>query len=462
MPVRVRRDVYGLPEWDDVLLWYARAVVHMKQRPLTTPTSWDFQAAVHGRQPEGQKPGVWDECQHETWFFLPWHRAYVYCWETIVQAAIVELGGPGDWSLPYWNYSDERNANARILPPAFRAQKTPDGSDNPLLVERDPQVNAGQPVGPASDVDVSALDEPYFQGSAHGGSTGFGGPVTGFPHHGGGSFGTLETTPHGAVHVDIGGLMQDPDTAAQDPIFWLHHANIDRLWSIWLSTPGHTNPKDQKWRNQTYPLHDVIGKPIQFTAAQVLDTTAGPLSYQYESLTDPRAAPATQFAARVSTPPNEQVPEMLGATAVPVTLGIDDSHARLALEAPSGPGAVQAAAAPSPHRIHLNLENVTGVRATTNYDVYLNLPEGGEPQQHPELLAGVLPTFGVGRASTREDPHTGGSGLHAAFDVTSVVSRLQEAGQWDPGHVRVSFVPRRRDQDQPPVTIGRVSVYITR
>ena len=32
--------------------------------------------------------------------------------------------------------------------------------------------------------------------------------------------------------------MGDPLTAAQDPIFWLHHANIDRLWNHWLQQGG--------------------------------------------------------------------------------------------------------------------------------------------------------------------------------------------------------------------------------
>ena len=41
--------------------------------------------------------------------------------------------------------------------------------------------------------------------------------------------GELESQPHDVVHVSLNGLMDDPDTAAEDPIFWLHHANIDRL-----------------------------------------------------------------------------------------------------------------------------------------------------------------------------------------------------------------------------------------
>ena len=43
-------------------------------------------------------------CQHQGWFFLPWHRMYLYFFERIVRAAVVEAGGPADFALPYWNY----------------------------------------------------------------------------------------------------------------------------------------------------------------------------------------------------------------------------------------------------------------------------------------------------------------------------------------------------------------------
>ncbi|CZR41691.1 uncharacterized protein FPRO_11281 [Fusarium proliferatum ET1] len=42
----------------------------------------------------------------------------------------------------------------------------------------------------------------------------------------------LESGPHGAIHSAIGGDMI-PNTSPNDPIFFLHHAQIDRLWSLW-------------------------------------------------------------------------------------------------------------------------------------------------------------------------------------------------------------------------------------
>jgi tyrosinase len=39
--------------------------------------------------------------------------------------------------------------------------------------------------------------------------------------------------PHGQVHVNIGGDMQSTLTSPNDPVFYLHHANVDRLWWKW-------------------------------------------------------------------------------------------------------------------------------------------------------------------------------------------------------------------------------------
>jgi len=38
---------------------------------------------------------------------------------------------------------------------------------------------------------------------------------------------------HDSMHVWIGGDMDDISTSAFDPIFWMHHTNVDRLWARW-------------------------------------------------------------------------------------------------------------------------------------------------------------------------------------------------------------------------------------
>jgi hypothetical protein len=49
---------------------------------------------------------------------------------------------------------------------------------------------------------------------------------------GGGVQGTLEALPHNQVHNSIGGWMPTP-ASPRDPIFFMHHCNIDRIWAVW-------------------------------------------------------------------------------------------------------------------------------------------------------------------------------------------------------------------------------------
>ncbi|RKP09204.1 hypothetical protein THASP1DRAFT_3510, partial [Thamnocephalis sphaerospora] len=42
----------------------------------------------------------------------------------------------------------------------------------------------------------------------------------------------LEGPPHGVVHMGIGGDMASM-TSPNDPLFWVHHSFIDKLWSDW-------------------------------------------------------------------------------------------------------------------------------------------------------------------------------------------------------------------------------------
>ncbi|KAI5364067.1 putative tyrosinase copper-binding domain, di-copper centre-containing domain superfamily [Septoria linicola] len=54
----------------------------------------------------------------------------------------------------------------------------------------------------------------------------------------------LEAGPHGAIHSAVGGDL-GPSTSPNDPVFFLHHAQVDRLWWEWQQQ----NPKK---RNAEY------------------------------------------------------------------------------------------------------------------------------------------------------------------------------------------------------------------
>src|SRR6188472_1819854 len=105
-----RADVWSLAPADPIVTYYGRAVAAMKAKSANDPTSWTYQAAIHGTYTTPTKP-LWLECRHQGWFFLPWHRMYLYYFERIVRAQVVALGGPANWALPYWNYENGSGHN---------------------------------------------------------------------------------------------------------------------------------------------------------------------------------------------------------------------------------------------------------------------------------------------------------------------------------------------------------------
>ncbi|KAI1129745.1 Di-copper centre-containing protein [Nemania abortiva] len=44
---------------------------------------------------------------------------------------------------------------------------------------------------------------------------------------------------HAGGHFSMGGLGIDPYASAADPAFWLHHAQVDRVWTIWQNLNPH-------------------------------------------------------------------------------------------------------------------------------------------------------------------------------------------------------------------------------
>ena len=81
----------------------------------------------------------------------------------------------------------------------------------------------------------------------------------------------------------------DPNLAALDPIFWLHHANIDRLWEVWRRRDtSHTNLRSPYWLSGVpFRFNSVNGTVVSMVTSDVLDMAAPALDYTYEDLTDP-------------------------------------------------------------------------------------------------------------------------------------------------------------------------------
>lgn len=494
---RIRKNVYDLPPGDVTLAWYAKAVDAMRKRPSTDPTSWNYQAAIHGIYPSnpfwaslGPAPSpteqsqYWNQCQHGSWFFLPWHRMYLAYFEEIVAATIVDLGGPSDWALPFWNYSDTANQPQVLsIPPEFTSGSS---ATNPLQM---PSAggNPGRDSTTVAQVDtvLTALNIPVFAGAWRGATQGFGGPVTTFSH-GGGTHGGLEHLPHDFVHVDIGGAMGDPDTAGLDPIFWLHHANIDRLWQVWLNqNSAHINPVNPNWLNYAFDFHDSTGARVTMTPAQVLDTTKVLSGYTYEgvptavgfnSISNVRTGTSAfstfsttiispQAAIQLAAAANETAPEILAASNGTAVLGdqpisatlnfLPENLRRVTQRSNLTAFSFNAFGIPahSGGEAFLNFENITGSGIPPVYDVYVHAGPGAP------RYAGSLPFFGVA-SSSRPSTHNSGSGQQYILDISDLRLQMQQENEWDDTKLNVTIQPRHDPKAGSSVQIGRISLYV--
>jgi tyrosinase len=57
-------------------------------------------------------------------------------------------------------------------------------------------------------------------------------------------FRTMEGSPHGAAHVSFNGWLSSIPTAPKDPLFFMLHANVDRLWALWQWMNQRSNADD--------------------------------------------------------------------------------------------------------------------------------------------------------------------------------------------------------------------------
>src|SRR5262249_3184594 len=96
------------------------------------------------------------------------------------------------------------------------------------------------------------------------------------------------------------GLMSDPGIAALDPVFYLHHCNIDRLWAVW-NAAGNRNPTDPSWLNgpaavgQREFIMPLPANSAWVYTPQQMDSLSK-LDYTYDSL--PALAPAVNVLSQ--------------------------------------------------------------------------------------------------------------------------------------------------------------------
>ena len=485
---RIRRDVAKLGDgWNDTLLWYAKAVRELDTRAIDDRTSWRFLGAMHGfnetawRASDLFRPGeatpadltnntFGDQCQHGTWYFLPWHRGYLAAFEAIVAAAVKKLQGPDDWALPYWNYFDAQNPNARRIPAPFLDPVLPDdGKPNPLSQPPRRDTTVLEPFGSVPDISLMAMNEPDFLVGGDG-TIGFGGGVTSFSRSGARA-GDLERNPHNPVHVMIGGFdggfMSDPNFAGLDPLFWLHHCNIDRLWEAWMNAPGRTMVRDPRWLQGPVPRRFVMPDPAGVARTFIpRDTLKGgsrhPTYDDLSSGTGLAAAPPGPGAVVMDMGSRrQQSVDVLGASHDSVRVGAEPVTAAVPLDPGPAADSVRAmgaiAVGRDVDRLYLQLENITGTAPSAVLDVFVNVPGQDPPPDRAAYRADTLYLFGLDKASDQDGPHAG-AGLGFSIDITDLAQRLGDAGRFDPERLEVSLVPVGGSSDARPVTVGRVSI----
>jgi tyrosinase len=468
----VRRNVWTLPTGDQTIEEYASAVAIMKARNPDDPTSWTYQSAMHGTHKSPAKP-LWNGCQHGTWFFVAWHRMFIYHFEAIVRAAVVQAGGSADWALPFWDYG--AGGQQATIPHAFR-NAVVNGSPNPLYVSQRAQgINSGLALPPAVTSAAHALSRPRFKGVAQ-----FGGGVTRVQQFSNGT-GQIEQTPHNDVHGVVGGRggwMNDPDQAAADPIFWLHHSNIDRLWFRWAG-PAHTEPTDPRWAGQRFSFFDEHGNRVHKTPADVRDIV-NQLGYTYEGAPDTahaQVADAEERAPMTSlddSESEEREPELVGASEQPVQLVGAPASIAIEIDPKAAASVLRDIGQAEPSHVYLSVENIEGAENPgTVYGIYVNLPEAASASLAEGHYAGNLSFFGIERARNPRGDEQAHS-LQVTREITELVHTLAAGGEWDGQSVTVAFrplglipldrpdlthaLPDSVSASDPPVTVGRVSI----
>jgi Common central domain of tyrosinase/Polyphenol oxidase middle domain len=203
---------------------------------------------------------TWCTCQHGTIQFLTWHRMYLYYFEKVLQAA----AGDPNLRLPYWDYETDGHIPAAYRDPTYvngNGQTVP----NPLYIpNRQASLNNGSAtLSPAVVSTAGAMPATTYS-----------------PFNS-----AIEQTPHGSVHCATGvnscptGYMGYVPSAGNDPIFYSHHANIDRLYECWVKVAPAQRLPSGATLNATFNFIDGAGNLVNRKVGDMLTTQQ--LGYNY-------------------------------------------------------------------------------------------------------------------------------------------------------------------------------------
>jgi tyrosinase len=168
--------------------------------------------------------------------FLPWHRAFLLDLERELQVIDPTV------SLPYWRFdqpaprifqADFMGATTRV-PPGALARLAVFNDTNPLAawatdgmpgIRRSAIFDTATSSAPGPDGRLRSQDATLALGTVYQ------------------LFARMEGSPHGSAHLSFSGSISSIPTAVKDPLFFLLHANVDRLWALWQWNNQRTDPQ---------------------------------------------------------------------------------------------------------------------------------------------------------------------------------------------------------------------------
>jgi tyrosinase len=207
--------------------------------------------------------------------FLPWHRAYLLDLERELQQIDPSV------ALPYWKFDEPApNLFTRAfigVPNIFGMVQFVPGNplefwatDGVVGIERAPFFNTN-----TSSAFVMSEQDTLLLGGA--------GNLYA-------DFLDMEGDPHGFAHTSFGGSIGIIDTAAKDPLFFLLHANVDRLWAKWQWL----NRRFDITNRATYEFLGIAGDPGAERVGHNLNDTMWPWN-QDTNAPRPTTAPGGNF-----------------------------------------------------------------------------------------------------------------------------------------------------------------------
>jgi polyphenol oxidase len=260
----------------------AAAYGRLKALPHNDPRYWLSQANIHAAHCGGGEFSV-----HGGWYFTVWHRCYLFFYERILASL---SDSPSTFALPYWDWS-----NHPMIPNTQSNQSQ--GLPSPFFDRNSPLFDPNRTPGPNSTFNDDPLQSGVAQATVLSNLNNiladdfedFAGSDPNDPN--GRGMGDLENAPHGSVHMwtgIAGGDFHDMGNltfAARDLLFFLHHANVERWFTLWVSQGFALPSPASPWYQQWFNFWDETGKAVSVTVQDAVSNMPGNYLQPQQSFT---------------------------------------------------------------------------------------------------------------------------------------------------------------------------------